>query len=319
MNPSPDSIPPNFLAHHDPLPSKREGVIPLFLSISRLHIVAIACLGTFTFGWLFTGRYFWSIPAICALDWFLVNLLNRVVDWREDRVNAITGADFVAFHRRFFTWAGLSVLILSFPAIHLAAPAVTPFRLGYHLLGLTYNWPLLPQGRRIKELYFWKNSASAVGFMLTVFCYPLAGAFQGGRVNLASDISWLTIAIAGVFFFLFELSYEVIYDLRDAPGDAKAGVRTYPVVHGHRAAVRLIDTLIIASSLSLVVGYAAGQIPWRLVIMIFAPLIQLVFYKRALRRGITSNDCVIITWLGAALLLTYHLWILLDLPGARLP
>ena len=31
---------------------------------------------------------------------------------------------------------------------------------------------------------------------------------------------------------LFELSYEVLYDLRDVDGDRAAGVRTYPVVHG---------------------------------------------------------------------------------------
>jgi hypothetical protein len=30
-------------------------------SVGRLHIVAIAALGTFTFGWLFTGRY----PHLC--------------------------------------------------------------------------------------------------------------------------------------------------------------------------------------------------------------------------------------------------------------
>ena len=59
--------------------------LALFASVSRLHIVAIAALGTFTFGWLFTGRHLPQLAAITAFDWFLVNLLNRVVDLPEDR------------------------------------------------------------------------------------------------------------------------------------------------------------------------------------------------------------------------------------------
>ena len=50
--------------------------------------------------------------------------------------------------------------------------------------------------------------------------------------------------------------------------------------------------------------------------MIVAPVIQLALYKRAIRRGITSADCVRLTWLGAGLLFVYHLWILAGLPGA---
>ena len=51
----------------------------LAASVGRLHIVAIAALGTFTFGWLFTGHYPWLLAGVTAFDWLLVNLLNRVV------------------------------------------------------------------------------------------------------------------------------------------------------------------------------------------------------------------------------------------------
>ena len=93
-------------------------------------------------------------------------------------------------------------------------------------------------------------------------------------------------------------------------------MRTYPVVHGERGAARIIDGLLAASAASLAVGYAAGAVPWRLFIMIAAPAIQIVLYKLALRRGITSADCVRLTWCGAGLLFVYHLWILAGLPGA---
>jgi 4-hydroxybenzoate polyprenyltransferase len=276
-----------------------------FASVGRLHIVAIAALGCFTFGWIFTGQRPWFASALCALDWFLVNLLNRVVDLKEDRANGIVGADFVAAHRRAILIAGFSVLGGSL----ILAPALLPLRLAYHGLGFAYNWPLFAGARRIKQLYFWKNTASATGFLLTAFGYPLA---LGPRVVPPG-----TIVASAAFFFLFELSYEIIYDLRDAPGDALAGVRTYPVVHGARGAVRIIDALIFTAMAILVAGFAAHVVPWRVFVMIAAPAIQLVYYKRALARGITQADCIRLTWIGVALLAAYHVWIAAGLPGVN--
>jgi len=289
------------------------GSLRVFASVGRLHIVAIAALGTFTFGWLFTGRYPWALAAVCGLDWFLVNLLNRVVDLPEDRQNRIVGTDFVARHRRALVVLGFGALFASFAVTAILLPALTPLRVGYHALGLAYNWPLLPGRRRIKELYFWKNTASAVGFMLTVFGYPLSGAW--GRTPFPEGIGTAAVLWSAAFFFLFELSYEVIYDLRDAPGDRLAGVRTYPVVHGERGAIRVIDGLLAGSMAALVAGWGTGALPWRIFIMICAPLVQLVLYKRFVRRGVTSRDCIGLTWLGAALLVSYHLWTLAGLPG----
>jgi 4-hydroxybenzoate polyprenyltransferase len=284
------------------------------VAIGRLHIVAIASLGTFTFGWIFTGERPWLLAAVCAVDWFVVNLLNRVVDLREDALNRIPGVAFVARHRRAVLATGFTVLAVSLAAVHVIEPSITALRLGYHALGLAYNWPLLPGGRRIKQLYLLKNVASATGFMITVFGYPLAAA--GWSAGLAADVTLASVAFAAGFFFLFELSYEVIYDLRDVEGDAAAGVASFAVVHGPRRAVRIVDGLIAASLAVFVVGYAVGDVPWRLFIMFAAPLIQLAVYKAMLRRGIGSGDCVSLTWLGAALLLVYHGWELLGLPGA---
>jgi 4-hydroxybenzoate polyprenyltransferase len=283
----------------------------LFASVSRLHIVVIAALGAFTFGWLFTGRHPWLVTAVCALDWFLVNLLNRVVDLPEDTANGIVGTDFVARNARALRTFGFATLAASIAVVLVVAPALTPWRLAYHSLGLAYNWPLLPGRTRIKQLYFWKNTASATGFLLTCFAYPLAWAHGA----LAPSVTATTIGLSGAFFFLFELSYEVIYDLRDARGDAEAGVRTYPVVHGERGAVRIVDALCAASLAALAIGFATHVLPWRVAVMGVAPLLQLVLYKRWLRRGITSADCVRLTWIGAGLLAAYHVWVACGLPG----
>lgn len=290
--------------------ARRQGVIATAVSVGRLHIVAIAALGCFTFGWLFTGHYPIVVTILCALDWFLVNLLNRVVDLKEDADNGIAGTDFVARHRRGILTAGFALLGFSFVVAVPFAPYVLPFRLAYHLLGFAYNWPMFG-GRRIKQLYFWKNTASAMGFMLTVFCYPLAWA----RGQLWYGIGWSTVAATAVYFFLFELSYEIIYDLRDAPGDARADVRTYPVVHGAATSTRIIDALCLASLAIIAAAFVARVVPWRIAILGVGPLLQICLYKRFVRRGITSRDCINLTWLGAALLVAYHGWVLAGLPG----
>jgi 4-hydroxybenzoate polyprenyltransferase len=124
-----------------------------------------------------------------------------------------------------------------------------------------------------------------------------------------------SVVVTALFFFLFELSYEVIYDLRDAHGDAEANVRTYPVVHGERGAMRIIDALCVTSASALLVGFALHVVPWRIAVMVVAPIVQVVVYRRWLRRGITSADCIWLTWFGAGLLAAYHLWVVLRLPG----
>ncbi len=289
--------------------------VPLhaFASIGRIHIVAIAALGTLTFGWLFSGQTPLALGAICALDWFVVNLLNRVVDLREDDANGIAFTDVVARHRTVFLALGFALLAGSLATTHALFPQITALRLGYHALGLAYNWPLLPGGRRIKQLYFFKNTASGVGFMLTVFGYPLA-MLRGGAA-FPPGISTATVIYAGVFFFALEISYEVLYDLRDMEGDALADVRSYPVVHGAAAAEKIVYGLILISALSLVAGLIAGAVPYRLFVMIAAPVVQLVYARHAIARGVTTRDCIALTWIGAALLFVYQIWVALDLPG----
>jgi 4-hydroxybenzoate polyprenyltransferase len=278
--------------------------------------VAIAVLGLLTFGWIFTGHYLLPVGALCGLDWLLVNLLNRVVDLPEDHANRITGTPFVARHRGAILIAASALLVVSLAFTAIVLPAVTALRIAFHLLGAAYNWRIRPGARRLKERYFWKNSASALGFMLTVFGYPLATAIADGGPPLRGEVGPVFVGLCAIFFFAFELSYEVIYDLRDVPGDALIGARTYPVVHGVATACRIIDGLLVLAVVTLIGGYLADALPWRVVVMVVAPVAQAVAYRRALRRGgVTASDCIAITWLGALELLVYHLWIALRLPG----
>lgn len=287
----------------------------LMASVSRLHIVAIAAMGTLTFSWVFFGFRPWSLALICGFDWFIVNLLNRVVDLKEDKENQIVGTSFVERNRRGILIFGLGALILSFAGTILYWPGLTPWRLGYHFLGLIYNWALIPGMKRLKELYFFKNTASACGFLITVFAYPISTFSNSPWVE---GVTWETVIWALSFFFLFELSYEVIYDLRDIEGDRLADAKTYPVVHGEKVALLIVDGLIGASMIAIATGYCLGQVPWALFVMIAAPALQFFSYKKCYRRGLTAFDCIAITWLGVALLSTYHVWIWLELPGVTL-
>ena len=304
--------------YHDGGQMRERGLLRMFAMVGRWHITAIGALGVFTFGWLFTGDYPWFLTGVCAFDWFFVNLINRIVDIKEDNANAIPGTEFLAKYQRRFVLLGFALLLVSLVVVHLLNPAITGLRMTCHLMGVFYNWPLLPGGRRLKEQYFWKNMASAVGFLLTVFGYPLVTlTWEKGFHSFPPGITWATVVFSALFFLLFVLSYEVIYDLRDVHGDTLAGIRTYPVVHGERTAIRIVDGLIFSSVLVLAAGYVSGFIPWRIYIMAGAPVIQYIVYKRALTRGITSKDCNFITWMGAVLFLIYHLWVVADLPGAR--
>lgn len=282
-------------------------------SIARLHIIAIGAMGTLTFGYALCGHRPWLLALLCASDWFVVNLLNRVVDLKEDTVNRIAGTQMVARHKRAVLIVGFAVLVASLLATALWVPALLLFRLAFHTLGFAYNWRLLPWpggAKRIKDLAFWKNTSSGAGFVLTGFCYPLA------MLPRLPSVSWETVACAAVFFLLFELSYEVLYDLRDVDGDRLAGVRTWPVIFGARGGYWVAIGLLLASFVTIAGAYLAQAVPWRIAVMGAAPLLQLVTARYVVTRGITSRDCIMITWMGVALLGSWHLWEAFALPGS---
>jgi 4-hydroxybenzoate polyprenyltransferase len=273
------------------------------LAIVRYHIVLIAMAATLAFGWLMTERYPWALALIAGLDWFLINLLNRVTDLDEDLANGIQGTERVARQKRAVTILSFALLFGSF-ASHVWFPALTPLRLAVQAIGMAYNYRLVPTPRgmaRLKEVYFFKNFGSACIFMLTCFGYPLA------RSGWAPAMSWAAIATLLAFFLLFEITFEILYDLRDLPGDRAANIPTYPVVHGPLTARRIIDGLLVASGLVLVAGLASGAIGLREGLMLAAPIGQRVLYPSRFARGLTSADCIFLTHVGTAELMLYLL------------
>lgn len=285
--------------------------VRLAYSLSRFHIVLIAAGGSLVFGYLLTGRFHPFLAALVAVDWFLVNLVNRVVDQTEDRVNAIDATDVADRARGRIYALALALYAASF-AVHLWwMPSLMIPRAAYHLLGLVYNFRLIPTGRgfrRLKELYALKNAASCVGFLLTLFAYPLV-AF-----GLRADAAWFYAALLIAYFAPLEASFEVIYDLRDAPGDRAAGVASFPVVHGDTIAGRIVIALNFVSLEFLMLGGAAGVFAWKEMILGTAPLVQLGLFLRGRARGFAPADCIAITRTFAWMNFGYAAWVLLGLP-----
>ncbi len=271
------------------------------LAIARYHIVLIAMAACLVFGWLITGEHPWAVALVAGLDWFLINLLNRVTDVDEDLRNAIPGTERVARKKRALTVGAWALMLGSFAATHLVWPELTPFRAAVQAIGLAYNYRVVPTPAglsRLKEIYFFKNFGSSVLFVLTGFAYPIATASE-------RTMDWAGVIALVLFFVPFELTYEILYDLRDLEGDRALSIPTYPVVHGEQGARRIIDALLVGSALVTIAALASGAIGLREGLLLAAPPIQLAFYRPRFARGITTRDCIVLTHLGTALLLFY--------------
>jgi 4-hydroxybenzoate polyprenyltransferase len=272
-------------------------------SALRLHIVAIAVCATVTFGYLFMGAYPVGLALLCGFDWCIVNLLNRATDVDEDRLNGIAATEFVASHARALVGGCLVALVGSLVYGFLELPlSLALVRVAFHAMGLGYSFRIVPtpQGRRrFKDLYLFKNSMSAVMFVLSVGLYPLLGVHHARVMALPGVVAVVA------FFFLFEHTFEVLYDLRDVDGDRAVGVPTYPVVHGSKTSAAIVYALCAASVAVLVGARVAGVVTTRELLMAAAPLAQAAFLRRRGPDGITRADCIAVTYGGAGLLLFF--------------
>jgi 4-hydroxybenzoate polyprenyltransferase len=287
------------------------------LAVIRFPITLIGMTSTVAMGWLLTQQYLVGLALFVGIDWFLINLMNRVTDIEEDLRNEIRGTEGIARRRGLITAFCFALQIGSIVASHLIWPALTPFRVAVQAIGLGYNYNLVPTPRgfkRFKELYFFKNFGSSCIFALTSFAYPIAAT---GTQLLSSHALWALI----LFFIPFEMTYEILYDLRDYRGDKAEGIPTFPVVHGEVGARKLVDALLLFASLVLAVSLSAGWIGVREALMLAAPPIQFFAYRALMRRHgrLSPSDCILLTHLGSFLLCFFlagnRTWLALGLPA----
>ncbi len=301
-----------------------------YLMIVRYHIVLVAMAACVAFGWILTGRYLFAVALLCGADWFVINLTNRITDLAEDEKNGIPGTARVAGSRNLLLALCLAVLVGSLAWTFARIPELVYWRVGVQAIGVAYNFRVLPTPSglrlapfggtaepgfrlsRFKEMYFFKNFGSAALFVLTCFAYPLAAAPHDRTASFA------TAATLVLFFVPYELTFEILYDLRDVDGDLAEGVPTYPVVHGAKTSRQIIDALLATSAIVLGVGFFVRALGVRELLMLAAPLAQLVFYRPRVKRGLTTPDCIWLTHLGTAELVVFligtSLWLRAGLP-----
>ena len=278
-----------------------------FLGLGRFHIVAIAALAAVVFGWLFDGRLGWVAGSLVAFDWFLLNLLNRIADVPEDRRNGVPGTGFVAQNAGALMRVAFIALALSLVG---ARPLGTPLlllRCAFHAGGFAYSFPTVT--RRIKEMFLLKNVFSGLLFIASVIGYPLA---LSGRMAPVGEVAALC-----AFFLPLEISWELIYDLRDVEGDAAEGIVTLPIKWGVPRTRAIIELLLALSAAALLAGYLLGALRWRELVMIAAPAQQALVLRWWIPREVRKRDAINITWLGAAQLASYAGWVALGLPLER--
>lgn len=281
------------------------------LGLGRFHIVLIAALAAVAFAWQFDARLVPALGLVVGADWFLLNLWNRLADVPEDLRNGVAGTAFAARHHRLLNALAWTALLLSFA---LALPfgwRLVALRALFQLGGLAYSFRVLPGRRRVKDLYLSKNVASGLLFILTVVGYPLA-LRHGGRPLSSAELGFLV-----GFFLPLEITYEVIYDLRDVAGDRAEGIPTVPVVFGERPARALVWALIALSAASLLAGYGAGALSWAELIMVAACVQQAIVMAWPLRRSVTARAAIGLTYLGAVQLASFLAWIAVGLPTRR--
>ncbi|MEW5852120.1 MAG: UbiA family prenyltransferase [Myxococcota bacterium] len=284
----------------------------VFQMVVRPHILAMASLASLVFGWLFMERFHPVIPFLVAGDWFVVNLLNRVVDLKEDARNGVPGTAFLSAHMVAVTVATALFWAAVMLAGHLLLPEATPVRLVFHAIGLAYNYKVIPwKGglTRFKEMYALKNVSSAVLFVLSVILMPLLASGH------TSDPVVLTrAALFVLFFFPLELTYEVLFDLRDIDGDKVEGIPTFPVVHGEAWAYRFCFLAIAVSFLTPLLGYFLGPLRIRDAALFAGAVQQALVFQHVRRVGPTGPRVVNVTWLGAAQLASFCIYVALGFP-----
>jgi 4-hydroxybenzoate polyprenyltransferase len=166
-----------------------------------------------------------TLAVACICQW------NRLTDVQEDALNCPEDLKDAQTHSRaikIFCYAGgiATVMLALFtkPTWEIAGLVAFGVAVGYF-----YNSPLLPSqpNVRLKNMLLIKNVSSGAGWSAGLLIFPML------RAHTQPDGRFFT---AFVYMFAMVMTYEIMWDIRDAAGDAKAGIPTLPVVLGINSA-----------------------------------------------------------------------------------
>jgi 4-hydroxybenzoate polyprenyltransferase len=225
-----------------------------------------------------------TLTVACICQW------NRLTDVQEDALNCPADLKDAQAHSRaikVFCYAGgiATVMLALFtkPTWEIAGLVAFGVAVGYF-----YNSPLLPSQPhlRLKNMLLIKNVSSGAGWSAGLLIFPML------RAHTQPDGRFFT---AFVYMFAMVMTYEIMWDIRDAAGDAKAGIPTLPVVLGinsARVCAAILQIVCLGIIISGVVNARLTPV-WSfyllpsimlLTLIIFSP--QLIRYNRSLSHAL---------------------------------
>ena len=229
----------------------------LLLSLQCVAMAYVSCI---------IQQVHWSpmmtvIPFLVA---FSIYNLNRKTDEDEDAINRQDRYTFTKRYEIPLLYATLLCIALALilSALHgilsLLATAA-PF-----LCGILYSFRWLPERtgyRRLKEIPGVKNFV--VGFAWAIFLAFLPVYLTGGTPDSRTAVTFL-------LFFLWGFMASLIPDIRDRDGDARAGVRTIPVIFGEERTKTILTQALLVLGLPAVLFSFLFLPPFTTVLLIVA-------------------------------------------------
>lgn len=207
---------------------------------------------------------------------FAVYNINRMTDEEED---SISHSERYAFTQKYGTFLLSSALLGYLLAILLAMSKGVDTALVSLIplfCGILYSVKWAPKGfkyRRLKEIPFAKNIVIAFAWATTMTILPCTIS------NVVTIRTWITY----IFLFVSVFVNCIVFDMRDAEGDAISGIKTIPAVIGLEKTEKLLIQLNLLVGLLIFVLTLRNLLPtityWLCLATIYTHLYVVSFVK----------------------------------------
>ena len=235
-----------------------------------------------------------TLTVACICQW------NRLTDREEDALNCpadLKEAQAKSRAIKFFCYASgtfaILLALLTEPTWKIAGLVAFGAAVGYF-----YNSPISPSQPhlRFKNMFIIKNFSSGAGWSAGLLIFPML------RAHTQPDGRFFT---AFVYMLAMVMTYEIMWDIRDMPGDALAGIRTLPAVLGINSA-RIYAAMLQFFCLGIIIsGLASARltIMWSIYLVPSIMLLTLIiFFPRLIRYNRGFSHALVMAISGFACL-----------------
>ncbi len=268
--------------------------------LNRLHIIVSAPAIMWCWSGFLKMRFrsvdylIITMAVACICQW------NRLTDVEEDALNCpddLKDAQTKSRAIKVFCYVAgtIAILLALFTELTWKLMGLITFGAA---VGYFYNTPLLTSKPhlRLKNMFIIKNLSSGVGWSAGLLLFPML------RAHIQPDGLFFT---AFVYMFAMVMTYEIMWDIRDVAGDARAGIRTLPVVLGINSA-RIYSAIFQFVCLGIIInGLANARLTpvWSLYLLPSMMLLTLIiFFPRLIRYSRNLSHVLVMALSGFACL-----------------